>query len=245
MPTKEDKINYFITRSFRDVADGDYIAARALYRHGLDQQFLWSSLQAIEKYMKAILAYHRVPATNVGHDLPAIVKKVQNLGIPIPPRIEEFINRFWWQGLNRYFQYQLSTEGAGLIELDETIHHLRPFCRSTVQHRRPIDGFLEEVLRSALNNRARVDLIWKNLYFGKRHKRSVRFARRIKFAWPSHLSHPEVIPELIKLVYFPRKIREQLMRVFAKKKSGNRTGNSAITKISVTLPSGEIGKISR
>jgi hypothetical protein len=36
MPTKDEKMNDYITRSFRDVADEDYIAARALYRAGLD-----------------------------------------------------------------------------------------------------------------------------------------------------------------------------------------------------------------
>jgi hypothetical protein len=39
----------FIDRSFRDVADNDYAAARATYRLRLSQQFLWSALQALGK----------------------------------------------------------------------------------------------------------------------------------------------------------------------------------------------------
>lgn len=38
---------------YRDTADTDYIAARRLWMSGLTQQFLWSSSQAIEKYLKA------------------------------------------------------------------------------------------------------------------------------------------------------------------------------------------------
>jgi hypothetical protein len=48
-------INNFATRSFRDTADGDYIAARLAYRAGLTQNFLWSSLQAIENTLNAYL----------------------------------------------------------------------------------------------------------------------------------------------------------------------------------------------
>jgi hypothetical protein len=40
-----------MSAALRDVADEDYIAARALYRIRLDRQFLWSALQAIEKYL--------------------------------------------------------------------------------------------------------------------------------------------------------------------------------------------------
>ncbi|MCA1796649.1 MAG: HEPN domain-containing protein [Geobacteraceae bacterium] len=58
-------INDFATRSFRDVADQDYIAARLSYRHGLYPQFHWQSLQALEKYLKAILLYNREQAHGV------------------------------------------------------------------------------------------------------------------------------------------------------------------------------------
>jgi len=41
-------INDFAIRSFRDTADGDYIAARMAFRVALLQQFFWSSQQAVE-----------------------------------------------------------------------------------------------------------------------------------------------------------------------------------------------------
>ncbi|WP_107804507.1 HEPN domain-containing protein [Nitrosomonas oligotropha] len=62
-------INDFATRSFRDIADQDYIAARLSYRHGLYSQFHWQSLQALEKYLKAILLYNRIEAKNINHDI--------------------------------------------------------------------------------------------------------------------------------------------------------------------------------
>ena len=52
---KDRELNLFAIRSFRDVADNDYIAARLAYRAHLPGQFLWSCEQAIEKYLKFIL----------------------------------------------------------------------------------------------------------------------------------------------------------------------------------------------
>ena len=66
---KEILINNFAIRSFRDVADYDYISARMLYRAKLVPQFLWSSLQSIEKYLKCILLLNRIKANKVGHNL--------------------------------------------------------------------------------------------------------------------------------------------------------------------------------
>lgn len=60
MSGDEADLNNFATRSFRDVADQDYVLARIAYRSELYAQFLWSGLQAIEKYLKAILLYNRI-----------------------------------------------------------------------------------------------------------------------------------------------------------------------------------------
>src|SRR5690242_3852605 len=45
-------------QTFRDQADQDYIAARAIYPLGLREQFLWAALQACEKYLKGILLFN-------------------------------------------------------------------------------------------------------------------------------------------------------------------------------------------
>ncbi len=41
------------TEIFREQADQDYVVARACYRMNLREQFLWASLQACEKFLKA------------------------------------------------------------------------------------------------------------------------------------------------------------------------------------------------
>src|SRR5678815_5339299 len=72
-------LNDFATRSFRDVADLDYIAARLACRAHLHSQFNWCALQAIEKYLKAILLYNRIRAKKVNHDLGIALKLMKSL----------------------------------------------------------------------------------------------------------------------------------------------------------------------
>src|SRR5215469_4201744 len=66
---KEALLNGFALRSLRDVADGDYIAARLAYRADLQLQGFWASQQALEKYLKAILLFRRIPNVRRGHSL--------------------------------------------------------------------------------------------------------------------------------------------------------------------------------
>ena len=89
---KEILINVFAIRSFRDVADYDYIAARMAYRAQLVPQFLWSSLQALEKYLKCILLLNRIKSTKPTHSLKALL---------------DLLRKPWWcliqyQGLQFY-----------------------------------------------------------------------------------------------------------------------------------------------
>ncbi len=58
---REALINQLALRSFRDIAEGDYIAARMAFRAELYLQALWSSQQALEKYLKAILLLRSIP----------------------------------------------------------------------------------------------------------------------------------------------------------------------------------------
>src|SRR4029077_20656965 len=50
------------TEIFREQADQDYVVARACYRMNLREQFLWASLQACEKFLKAILLFNEKSA---------------------------------------------------------------------------------------------------------------------------------------------------------------------------------------
>lgn len=76
-PEMRALINDFAVRSFRDTADGDYIVARMAHRAGLVPQFLWSSLQAIEKYLKGILLLNRVPSVKATHGVADLLEKVE------------------------------------------------------------------------------------------------------------------------------------------------------------------------
>ncbi len=88
------KLNDLATRSFRDIADGDYIVARQAFRQRLIQQALWSSLQAIEKYLKAILLYNRVSSKNLSHNIVGALARVRGevkFEVKLTPAAEEFI----------------------------------------------------------------------------------------------------------------------------------------------------------
>src|SRR5215470_15404381 len=75
-------VNDFALRSFRDMADGDYIAARMACRAALLPQYLWASQQAIEKYLKCILLLNRIAARDVSHDLGKALKHIEKAGKP-------------------------------------------------------------------------------------------------------------------------------------------------------------------
>ena len=133
MASHDAKINDYITRSFRDVADDDYIAARAMYSIRLDQQFLWSALQAVEKYLKAILLYHRMSTKGLGHNISRALDKVHSIPVltfKVPVSVERFVLRLNAQGIDRYFERPINTEGLGLLELDNAVWELRKYCRA-------------------------------------------------------------------------------------------------------------------
>src|SRR3954452_5491489 len=84
----------FINRSFRDVADRDYICARVCYRLNLAQQFLWAGFQAVEKYLKAILLYNDRSAKKLGHDIEAAYRQlveIKDINFDIPVVVEQFL----------------------------------------------------------------------------------------------------------------------------------------------------------
>ena len=125
-------INDFANRSFRDIADQDYVMARIAYRNEFDQQFRWCSLQAIEKYLKAILIYNRVSAKRIGHDLDEALKRVKNiedLDFSLPSKeIEEFIGYLSKYGSDRYLSHPTHLRKSALLILDKTVWCIRRYC---------------------------------------------------------------------------------------------------------------------
>lgn len=125
-------INDFANRSFRDFADHDYIMARIAYRKEFDQQFRWCSLQALEKYLKAILIYNRVSAKGVGHNLVEAVnrvKKINDLEFSLPSSdTENFIKYISTYGADRYLSHPTHLRDNALLTLDKTVWCIRRYC---------------------------------------------------------------------------------------------------------------------
>lgn len=132
LPRTKAEIFDFATRSFRDVADRDYIAARVCYRSGLQQQFLWMALQAVEKYLKGILLFDLRSTRAFSHNIKAAFDAL--LVVPdyqwqFPADIGVFIEYLQENGANRYFTYPYYTKGDELIQLDRVVWHLRRYCQ--------------------------------------------------------------------------------------------------------------------
>lgn len=130
----EPYINDFATRSFRDPADMDYIAARAAYRMELYPQFMWAGLQAIEKYLKAILLYNRVPKPkkNLGHNLGeamTLADKSLPFKIVLSKPSLEIIDYLDTVGRFRYLETPYHVRDRELLKLDKAVWELRPYCR--------------------------------------------------------------------------------------------------------------------
>lgn len=75
-----------IWRMFRDAADEDYLIARMAARSGLQFQYCWSSQQAIEKYLKAILLLNS-QKINFNHDLLSMFYSVLEISEDLIPTV--------------------------------------------------------------------------------------------------------------------------------------------------------------
>jgi len=126
------KRNEFIYHSFRDVADCDYITARTLHRLKLFNQFSWSALQAIEKYLKTILLIYDRNTKQIGHKLTEGLIQVENItdiNWDFDVKIRKFIEYSTIFGGDRYFTFPWGTEGNELFILDYTVWKIRRYCQ--------------------------------------------------------------------------------------------------------------------
>ena len=144
---RDQLLNDFAIRSFRDTGDGDYIAARAAYRARLMPQFLWLSLQTIEKYFKCILLLNRVDSRGFKHILKeglARIRSSPRISLKLTNATEEFIRHLDQYGQWRYFEVSWYSFGGELIDLDRAVWELRRHCA--------IDGFgfLKEAMNGSL-----------------------------------------------------------------------------------------------
>lgn len=125
------RINDYASRSFRDMADGDYIAARLAFGSRLISQFLWSAQQALEKYLKYILLVNRVPSLDIGHDLDAALAAARQVQVPpvLSKRAEKFFHHIARYGVDRYLEGSFHLVGSPLYDLDLTVWEIRRVCQ--------------------------------------------------------------------------------------------------------------------
>lgn len=128
---KELLLNDFAIRAFRNTADYDYIHARMAYKGKLIQQFLWSSLQAIEKYLKCIHLLNRIDTRKLNHNLIESLKSLEN-NAPFQIRLRatsrtliEHLNTY---GKDRYLINSYFIEDFELQKLDMAVWDIRRYC---------------------------------------------------------------------------------------------------------------------
>lgn len=125
---------------FRNQADCDYIAARSNFKLRLRQQFLWSSQQAIEKYLKAILLFNGVSARYIdgsneqfNHKLNKLfdaAQQISELNFSVSSQDKMFIDFLNDQGPNRYINSTAYSSLDALERLDSVVWHIRRYCQS-------------------------------------------------------------------------------------------------------------------
>lgn len=214
---RDRELNSFAFRSFRDVADADYIAARMAHRAQLPVQFVWASQQAIEKYLKCILFIRRVPASRVRHNLSAALKLIESEQIPLAltARARQFIESIDSVGQYRYMEASLFVEWPRVVVLDQTVWELRRFSTLDPKSTSLVlmdgewaprmhipNGEIERILKNR-KNRAREPLLWHNGFFGRgRRKVTVRGGFTAVNS-PLVRMSDDMIGELRKLVFIP------------------------------------------
>jgi hypothetical protein len=216
-------INNFAIRSFRDVGDQDYISARMAFRAALVTPSLWSSQQAVEKYLKCILLLHRIKATDVYHDLSKALDAIEMSGklaldLTLPTR--RFIAYLDEFGPFRYLEISNIAFGPDLVKLDRAVWELRRYCTLSDEPRKiklrsgviPSKisipgGYLEDVIND-VKNPARKPLLWWNAFFGKRRRRRVRIVGWMKATNSPLYTNPQMLEEVLEYVHLPRSIAE-------------------------------------
>lgn len=161
------QLNRFATH-FRKQADYDYISARANFRMGLRQQFLWAGLQAVEKYLKAILLFNGRSAKNGGHDLEALYKKVKEIDLEkflFEECNQRFLAYLSKQGANRYLNIDAYNTTSVIHDLDNLVWDIRRYCQGRITHLRGLHE--DEVLKINEDNISKIN---SDFYKQNKHK---------------------------------------------------------------------------
>jgi HEPN domain-containing protein len=230
-------INNFATRSFRDTADGDYITARLAFRARLMQNFLWSSLQAIEKYLKCILVLNRIKAPR-SHDLEQILKvfnENKKFDLTLSEDTQKFLLYLDFYGRHRYYETPYYIDGHELISLDRAVWEIRQYARVMDYQINDIHGQNVEMLQHELaanksakkqpphkfslidgrletiiakrDHPSREPLLWQNAFYGHKSRKSIRLPQRMEAGNSPLYLNPTILDEILKYVFLPKDVK--------------------------------------
>ena len=132
---------------FVRTADENYVTARWCARNGLDVDFLWLALHAVEKYLKAVLLLNGRSAKSYGHDLSKLLEDVRTVAGPLVPDhlrrpaeldgppwpdrpTGEFVRHLEHNGNadNRYLVHGFVTNSEDVHLLDALVFAIRRLC---------------------------------------------------------------------------------------------------------------------
>jgi len=184
-------LNEIAIYCFRNIADNDYISARTLFRYELIHQAYWCSLQALEKYLKAILLFNGISIKKISHDLNdslKLINTIKEIKFNLPSDSLTFIETINNEGANRYYEYPYGFETLSLFKLDKTVWHIRKYC-TYLKGQIEVDGSLVDLLPFNLNqieNKKYINKPFKyELKFGELEKvlKDKKSLRRKQLIW--------------------------------------------------------------
>jgi HEPN domain-containing protein len=227
----EAHLNNFALRCFRDIADGDYIAARMAYRADLIPQALWASQQALEKYLKSILLFRRIECRKATHSLGKLLVNLEgHFPLTLSREVREFLHYIDVYGLDRYFTFPYQVQGLEIPKLDRAVWELRRYCiprysgktargasiaeldikrieeavnQPPTTFQTLLPGLLDAIIAKR-DHPARPALVWKNLFFGKRIRNTVQMKQGFQAANSPLALYPEITDEVRKYVFLPK-----------------------------------------
>lgn len=158
---------------FVDTADDNYIAARWCFVEGLNIDWFWLAVHALEKYMKAALLLNGLSAKSYGHDIAVLHEQIRTFAADLLPdnlakpeqlaldywrdeTPEAFLRRFYSNGNadNRYQIFGFVQHREDLFKLDSMVFALRRLCV-------PLDAYFLAKRRPGKRNPTHRDILAK------------------------------------------------------------------------------------
>ncbi|WP_431477794.1 HEPN domain-containing protein [Massilia eburnea] len=182
----------------------------------------------------------------------------------------EFIKKLEDYGAEyRYYEVSYEVEPFDIVRFDHAVWELRRYCQpldyDTVDangskvnslsreldriHRAKareekgtcvMGGVLERIIEKK-DHPARDALIWNNLYFGSSRRKRVKMRPDFEAGNSPFFLHPEIIDEVLKYVFIPKKIAEGV-RQFAKQKEAEKAKAERDAKKAAKAAAKQLGK---